>query len=100
MKQGLLEIKLSLLLKKRSNIKEYNLSGSAWKDYYSSKEREKMYSKSEHASLKKSAIDEEIREVIKSLLETGYSEEELYKKYPSIELFGIYIEKGENKRHL
>ena len=81
-KENLLKIKLFLLLKKKKGIKQYDLSGTAWKDMYTYSERAKMYLKAEKNHEKLLSVESEISDVITYLLDTSCSVDELLREFP------------------
>lgn len=93
-KTGWLKIKLKLLLRKREGIVEYNLSGSGWQDYYTSSERDAMYSDAEDTRRRIADVEYEICCVARELMEAGYTREQLITGFKGL---GKYLPKEEEK---
>ncbi len=75
--------RIDVLMKKKEKIKTYNLSGSAWQDYYTASERSRLYSCNDAAEEKKQEIDQMISEILQMLKAEGYDTEKIMDKYNS-----------------
>lgn len=73
--------RIDLLMDKKSKIKTYNLSGSGWKDYASSREVDKLMRRNERAESKTGKIDSMIAEILEMLESAGYNPDEIMEKY-------------------
>lgn len=82
-----LKIKLKLLLKKRAGIVEYNLSGSGWQDYYSSSERDNMYTNNDYTQELIAEVEAKIVKTAYELMAAGYTREQLITGFNGLEKY-------------
>ena len=82
-------------LNKMNKVKEYNLSGSGWQDFYTSKERAKLYQKNDKAKYEKDAYKDLIYEMLGLLIQLGFSKQNILANFKSSkdrEILGQMIE--------
>ena len=73
--------KIKKVIDKMEKMKEYDLSGTGWQDYYSGSEIDKLYKKNEKIQNKKAQYRELISEMLGILIQFGYTNDEILKNF-------------------